>query len=55
MVESKAKTKTASEVVAEFFEKEGIVVIQDVSQRDIKTVSDGSVIIEKPIVTFRYK
>lgn len=54
-VEKAAPSKSAREIVLECMLANNIVLVQDVSERVIRTVSDGSVIIGQPVVDFKFK
>lgn len=47
--------KTAALELQEFLTQKDIVIHQDVSNRDVKTVSDGSIIIARPVLRAEYK
>lgn len=53
--EAQTARMSASRKLSQFLTQEGIVLVQDVSIRDVKTVSDGSIIIDKPALRVEYK
>lgn len=55
VVEEQKPVKTAMQLLQEFLVENNIVLIQGVGERDIRTISDGSIIVGKPTIRAEFQ